>query len=209
MVAGERLVAQDGKEVCLFPCEAMYITPYRDPAEHDVYALDLLPYDANGNYISAMPVYAPFSGSIVYTGNDHNCILESDDRVHTPDGNLKFVRVLVAHDDNEPAQVGTHYTQGDLFYHSGNYGHSSGEHVHMEFAEVGSKSLQKWNNGGIGLFGGVHMWNATYVDNTAMLRALNFNWRKYGASPYGSRGKGKFPWVLYAEKLRKRYYTQF
>ena len=206
MTAGEHLVASDGKEVCLFPTDAMYITPARDPAEHSVYALDFLPYNTSGTYITAMPVYAPFSGSIVYTGNDHNCILESDDRVHTPDGNLMYVRVLVAHDENAPAPVGTHYDQGDLFYHSGNYGQSTGEHLHMEFSEVGSKSLQYWNGTGIGLYNGQHMWNVTYVNDTALLRKLNFPWQTYNGQPFWK--KSRFPWVLYARKLRDRHYTQ-
>ena len=96
MLAGQRKVASDGYEVALFPCEAMYLTPARDPDEHDVLALDFLPRDTSGNPISPMNVYAPFSGTIVYTGNDHNCILESDDLVHFPDGSLEKMRILVA-----------------------------------------------------------------------------------------------------------------
>ena len=206
MTAGEHLVASDGKEVCLFPMEAMYITSARETPEHDVYAIDFLGYSTAGVRINNAPVYAPFSGTIVQTGNDHNCILESDDRVHTPDGNLMFLRVLVAHDDFDPPAVGTHFEQGDLFYHSGNYGHSTGDHLHMEFSEVGSKNQQYWNNTYIGLYGGQHMWNVTYVNDTVLLRKLNFPWQVYDGQPFWK--KSKFPWVLYARKLRDRHYTQ-
>lgn len=199
MIAGQKLKAGDGFEVALFPCEALYITEARPEPEHSVLALDFLPRDANGNSITRMPCYAPFSGTIVYTGNDHNAILESDTRVHTPDGNFKFVRVLVAHSWDEPV-LNTHYNQGDLFYTTGNFGHSSGEHLHMEVAEVGSKNERKWNTSGIGLYGGVHMWNGLYVNNTALLRPLNYNWRLYDLQPFLKNNK--FKWVLYANKIR-------
>ena len=149
MRAGQKLKASDGYEVALFPCEALYLTPARNPDEHDVLALDFLPYDTSGNRITAMKCYAPFTGKIVYTGNDHNLILESDDLVHAPDGTLKYMRVLVAHSYVAPV-LNTHYNQGDEFYTTGNYGQSSGEHLHMEVATVDNKSASYWNSGGIG-----------------------------------------------------------
>ena len=182
MRAGETLVAPDGYEVALFPCEAMYLTPAREPPEHDVLALDFLPRNTSGQTITAMKCYAPFSGTIVYTGSDHNCILESDDKVHTPDGNLKYMRVLVAHSEVAPV-YGTHYNQGDEFYTTGNYGQSFGEHLHMEVASIDNTSSQYWNNGGVGIYGAIHMWNGLYVDNTELLRDGGFNWVLYGSPP--------------------------
>ena len=178
MRANQKLVASDGYEVALFPCEALYLSPSRDPDEHDVLALDFLPYDSTGNRITGMLCYAPFSGTIVYTGNDHNLILESDDLVHAPDGTLKYMRVLVAHSYIAPVS-GTHYNQGDHFYTTGNYGQSFGEHLHMEVATVDNKSAQYWNSGGIGIYGAIHMWNALYVNDTAMLRPENYNWQTW------------------------------
>ena len=204
MTPGQRLVAPDGYEVALFPCEALYLSPARDPDEHDVLALDFLPRNISGQTITAMPCYAPFSGTLVYTGNDHNCILESDDLVHMPDGSLEYGRVLVAHSFQAPVQ-GTHYNQGDLFYRTGNYGQSYGEHLHMEVAHVSSKSSQYWNTGGIGIYGAIHMWLGLYVDNTVLLRPENYNWVTYGyvPPPEEKKKKHKFPWVLYARKFRE------
>ena len=152
-----------------------------------------------------MPCYAPFSGTLVYTGNDHNCILESDNLVHMPDGSLEYGRVLVAHSFTAPV-YGTHYNQGDEFYRTGNYGMSYGEHLHMEVAHVPSKSYQYWNNGGIGIYGAIHMWNAMYVNDTLLLRPENYNWVTYQApTPIPTDEKKKrFPWVLYARKLRNK-----
>ena len=198
----QKLVASDGYEVCLFPCETLYLTEARDPDEHGVLALDFLPYNIAGQRITAMPCYAPFSGTIVYTGNDHNLILESDDKVHMPDGSLEYGRVLVAHSFEAPVQ-GTHYNQGDLFYRTGNYGQSFGEHLHMEVAHVSNKSVQKWNKGGIGIFGAIHVWDSMYVNNTLLLRPEDYNWREWDApSPIGKRKENRFPWVLYSRKFR-------
>lgn len=206
MTPGQRLIAPDGYEVALFPCQTLYLSEARDPDEHDVLALDFLPYNISGQRITAMPCYAPFSGTLVYTGNDHNCILESDDLVHMPDGSLEYGRVLVAHSFTAPV-YGTHYNQGDEFYRTGDYGMSYGEHLHMEVAHVSNKSTQYWNTGGIGIFGAIHMWNALYVDNTVLLRPENYPWVEYGIPPSPEeeiKKKHKFPWVLYARKFRER-----
>ena len=204
MRPNQKLVASDGYEVALFPCEALYLSPARDPDEHDVLALDFLPYNISDQRITAMPCYAPFSGTIVYTGNDHNLILESDDKVHMPDGSLEYGRVLVAHSFQAPV-LGTHYNQGDLFYRTGNYGQSFGEHLHMEVAHVSNKSIQKWNKGGIGIYGAIHIWNALYVNNTILLRPEDYNWVEWnGPTPPSKKKEEKrFPWVLYARKFRK------
>lgn len=203
MRANQKLVAIDGYEVALFPCEAMYLTPARDPDEHDVLALDFLPYDTNGNRITGMNCYAPFTGKIVYTGNDHNCILESDNLVHAPDGTLKYMRVLVAHSWTAPV-LNTHYTQGDLFYTTGNYGQSTGEHLHMEVATVDNKSIQYWNSGGIGIYNAIHIWLALYVNDTVMLRPKDYPWQTYGVPPLPPYNRGDFIVMFNNISQRKR-----
>lgn len=205
MTPGQKLKASDGYEVFLFPCEALYLTPAREPDEHDVLALDFLPYNIVGQRITAMPCYAPFSGTIVYTGADHNLILESDDKVHMPDGSLEYARVLVAHSFQVPVK-GTHYNQGDLFYTSGNYGQSTGEHLHMEVAHVPTKETRYWNVGGIGIYGAVHMWLGLYVNNTVLLRPENYKWVEWNgpAPPTKKKEEKRFPWVLYSRKFRNK-----
>ena len=205
MTPNQKMVAQDGYEVFLFPCEALYLSPAREPDEHDVLALDFLPFNISGERITAMPCYAPFSGTLVYTGNDHNCILESDDKVHMPDGSLEYARVLVAHSFEAPI-LGTHYNQGDLFYRTGNYGQSFGEHLHMEVAHVPTKSTRYWNVGGIGIYGAVHMWLGLYVNNTILLRPEDYNWVEYqgGVTPEEKKKEKRFPWVLYSRKFRRK-----
>lgn len=190
MRAGDTLVAPDGYEVALFPCATLYLSEARDPDEHDVYALDFLPRNESGQAITAMKCYAPFSGKIVYTGSDHNCILESNDLVHAPDGSLKYMRVFVAHSEVAPTLHAT-YNQGDEFYTTGNYGFSFGEHLHMEVAVVDNKTDQLWNSGGIGIYGATHMWDLLYVNDTVLLRPEDYDWQEYkgGIVPYN---KGNF-----------------
>ena len=178
MRARQTLVASDGYEVALFPCEALYLTEARNPDEHDVLALDFLPRNTSGQAITGMKCYAPFSGKIVYTGNDHNCILESNNKVHAPDGSLKYMRVLVAHSYIAPT-LNARYNQGEQFYTTGNYGQSFGEHLHMEVATVDNKSTRLWNQSGVGIYGAIHMWNGLYVNDTTLLRPENYNWRTY------------------------------
>lgn len=203
MLANQRMIADDGYEVALFPCEAMYLTTARDPAEHDVYALDFLPRNTEGEAISPMNCYAPFSGTIVYTGSDHNCILQSDDKVHLPDGSLSLARILVAHSEVAPI-LNYHYTQGQLFYTTGNYGISGGEHLHIEGAKIDTPIDQYWNTGGVGLYKGTHLWDILYKNNTEILRDGGFDWIDYeGGSSTGVR-HSKFPWVLYSRRLRER-----
>jgi hypothetical protein len=199
MVAGERLVAADGKEVALFPCDAMYLTQ----GPHDVLALDFGPRNTAGQRISPMNCYAPFSGTNVYTGNDHNCILESDDVVHWPDGRLAKMRVLVAHSWNAPTLY-QHFNQGDLWYTTGNYGFSSGEHLHMECALAAGGY---WRSGGVGLNNGVNMWECLFVNDTVLLYDGGYNWRTYDGPtppPPTSEEEHHFPWFMYARRFRDR-----
>lgn len=204
MRAGQRLVAQDGYEIFLFPCEAMYITQ----GEHGVLALDFRALNIAGQRITAMPCYAPFSGKIVYTGNDHNCILESNDLVHMPDGSLKYGRVLVAHSFDQPT-LGASYTQGDLFYRTGNYGISTAEHLHMEIASVNNKNIRKWNESGIGLYNAIHMWDGMYINNTVLYNDGGYDWLEYHGgvvpptpTPSDEKKKRGFPWYIYLRRKR-------
>ena len=202
MRANQQLVASDGYEVCLFPCECMFLNVGRP--EHDVYALDFLPVTPQGVPMTHMPVYASFTGTIVYNGNDHNCILQSNNKVHTPSG-LKYVRLLVAHDDNPPPSVNSKFRMGFQFYTTGDYGYSFGEHLHMEYALVDSQSERLWNPSGIGLYNGVHMWDALYVNDTFLASSGNYNWQTWTSptppTPTSKKDK-RFPWVLYARKFR-------
>lgn len=197
MTPNQRLYDTQGNEVCLFPLEYLYLSQ----GEHNLYAMDFLGWNANGRVYDC-PCYAPFSGQVVYTGNDHNMIYWSSNPVRLVDGTLSDVSILVAHSMTAPASVGTNFTQGDLWYHTGNYGYSTGDHLHMEVA----LGHVMWDSGGTHLKDPTHMFNVMGTNDTTISHGLDYDWRDYegGVTPTPTTFfETKFPWVL-CKKIRKR-----
>lgn len=194
----QKMKDSDGNEVALFPMEYLYMSQ----GEHQLYALDFLGWNANGRVYNC-PCYAPFSCRVTYTGNDHNMICQSLNKVRFVDGTLDYATVLVAHSMTAPPRLGTIFTQGDLWYHTGNYGISTGDHLHMEVA----KGRVSWGAGGLHLKNPYHMWNMFAKNNTVISNGMGLNWRDYegGVTPTPTSKDKKqngFRWVLYARKLR-------
>lgn len=194
----QKMKDSDGNEVALFPMEYLYMSQ----GEHQLYALDFLGWNANGRVYNC-PCYAPFSCRVTYTGNDHNMICQSLNKVRFVDGTLDYATVLVAHSMTAPPRLGTIFTQGDLWYHTGNYGQSTGDHLHMEVA----KGRVSWAVGGLHLKNPYHMWNMFAKNNTVISNGMGLNWRDYegGVTPTPTSKDKKqngFRWVLYARKLR-------
>ena len=192
----ERLFDNLGNEVCLFPLEYMQVSN----TEHQLYAIDFLGWNSLGRVYDC-PCYAPFSGSVVYTGNDHNMIYWSSNHVRCADNTLSNLSVLVAHSNTAPASVGTSFVQGQLWYHTGNYGQSTGDHLHMEVAKghvMWDESV--WTH----LLNPYHMWDMMAKNDTVIVDGEGYNWRDYqGVVPIIRKQKG-FPWRLYTNKIRKR-----
>ncbi len=212
MVAGEKLKGRDGKEVMLFPLPYMYISQ----GEGETFShagtsnIDFLGYGASGRIFQA-PYYAPCSCKCVYAFNSttgaNGRIYESLDRVHTPNG-LQYVSFLFFHDDNPASVVGTVYRQGDLIGHTGTAGNVTGDHVHFNTAEgkyAGYEHVPPDNQGQ--LVNSTHIYDICYVNDTVLVNDYNYNWVTYSGGVTPSRYKqSKFPWVLYARKLRDKRY---
>ena len=69
----------------------------------------------------------------------------------------------------------------------------------MEYALVDNTSDRLWNTSGIGLYGGCHMWEALYVDDTFLARPGTYDWLLYGETPpvpEDQKKKHKFPWYI-------------
>lgn len=196
MRAGQTKVASDGYEVCLFPLEYMYISQ----GPHNQTAIDYLGWGPNGRVYNC-PVYAPFSGKVTYNGNDHNMIIQSLDKVHLANGTLDYCTMLMAHRNTPPPIVGTVFTQGDLIYNTGNYGISSGDHLHLSTAP----GHVSWNASQIDITGNTPGYNIMFVDDTVMVNDYDYNWLEYGDTPTPptpDEEEHKFPWFIYARKLR-------
>lgn len=190
----QRLFDNTNHEVCLFPLEYLHVSQ----GEHQQYAIDFLGWNALGRVYNC-PCYAPFSGSVVYTGNDHNMIYWSTSEVRFVDGTLDYATVLVAHSETAPLSVGTNFVQGQLWYHTGNYGASTGDHLHMEVA----RGRVLWDSTGMHLNNPYHLYNMMAVNDTVINLSGGFNWRSYqgGVTPT-VKPKKKFPWFIYSNRLR-------
>lgn len=211
MVAGEKLVGNDGKEVMLFPLPYMYISQGEGESysHAGTYNMDFLGYDNNGRVYQA-PYYAPCSCKCVRVFSSgagaNGRVYESLDRVHTPNG-LQYVNFLFFHDDNPTSVVGTRYTQGDLIGHTGTNG-NVGDHVHFNTADgkyLGYEYVPPDNQGQ--LINSDHIYDICYVNNTVLVNDYNYNWLTYsgGHTPSNFK-KSKFPWAIYARKLRDKKY---
>ena len=214
MVANQKMIADDGKEVMLFPLPYMVISQGEGESysHAGILAIDFLGWNASGRVYQA-PMYAPCSCRCVATIDPSNNgrIFQSTDRVHTPSG-LTYVTFMCFHDNNPIASVGDTFTQGDVFAHTGTAGYVSGDHTHFNTANVAFNPYNYWenvppdNNGE--LIGSSHIYDTCYVNDTVLVNDYGYNWVEFqgGVTPSGKR-KGKFPWVLYANKLRSNHLT--
>ena len=207
MLAGERKVAADGYEVMLFPLEIMWMTQ----GEHQGYCMDFqgAKYDSGGNVVREYrcPLYAPCSCTCVARSSSGDWqVFTSDDLVHVPGIGLPTKISFEIGHDNTPRQVGDHFTQGDLIGHTGTNGQVTGDHVHYNIAQ--GVYTAPWSGQ---LNNSIHIYSGCYVDDTVIYRGGGYDWVEYGEYPPtptpsgGTILKSKFPWVLYARKLRNKY----
>lgn len=209
MRAGERMVASDGKEVMLFPLTTLCVSQgeYESYSHAGILAMDFLEFDSSNNRIWAAPMYAPCSCKCVATIDAYNKgrIFESLDRVHTPDG-LKYVSFMCFHDDNPVASVGDTFLQGQVFAHTGTAG-GVADHTHFNTAYGKYAGWENVPPEGKGeLVNSSHIYDTCYINDTRVINGYGYTWLEYsgGITPVGETKRSKFPWVLYANKLRNR-----
>ena len=205
MVANQTMVASDGYEVMLFPLPYMYISQGEGGAtSHDgTLNMDFIGWGANGRVYQA-PLYAPCTIKCVATisAQNHGRIFESVNKVHTLHG-LQYICFMTMHDNNPIASVGDTFNQGEIFGHTGTYG-DVGDHVHMNTAN-GVYTGYHTVNGHTVLNNSEHIYNICYLNDTVLYRPLTYNWLNYFETSWDFKW-GKFPWALYARKLRERNY---
>lgn len=208
MLAHQRMVASDGKEVMLFPLPYIYISQGENGSysHQGTLNIDFLGWGANGRIYNA-PMYAPCSCRCVATidANNNGRIFQSLNEVHTPNG-LQYVTFMWFHDNNPIASVGDTFTQGDLIGHTGTAGNVTGDHTHMNMANgtyAGWENVPPQNQGQ--LKNSTHIYDICYVNDTVIVQGNGYNWQEYqGGSTPTEKEKHKFPWVLYAKKLRNK-----
>lgn len=207
MQAYQRMVASDGYEVMLFPLPYMYISQGENESysHAGILAMDFLGWGANGRIYNA-PMYAPCSCKCVATidANNKGRIFESLNKVHTPAG-LQYVTFMCFHDNNPVASVGSRFTQGDIFAHTGTAGYVTGDHTHFNTANGKYAGWENVPPDGHGqLKNSNHIYDICYVNDTVLSYPYNYNWIEFSGGITPSRYKEHhFPWVLYARKLRE------
>lgn len=207
MIAGQRLIADDGYEVALFPMRYMYMSQDEggDYSHQGTYNIDLLGWDENGRVYNA-PLYAPCTLKVMhfYSGydNGNTVALQSVNLVHLPNGALDYLTIEVAHDANPPyTTVGDIITQGDVFYHTGTYGHVTGDHVHTCVGQgEWQGSTSRPPNGNYDLVNRIHYWDGVYINDTVIIEDYDHPWKTW-VQPE-TKPKHKFPWFIYYRKFR-------
>ena len=210
MRAGQTLVASDGYEVALFPLTSLYMTQDEggDYSHYGTYNIDFIGWE-NGQRVYNAPLYAPCSIKLLHfwtaQANGNMQVWESTNKVHLPNGQLDYLTISVAHDNNPPyASIGTIVRQGILFYHTGTYGDVSGDHVHTC---IGQGHYQGYTDRGEheDLTNRIHYWDGNYVNNTDIIEGYNHNWLVWDSpTPPTPSKKENFPWFIYERKRRNK-----
>lgn len=209
MIAGQRLVARDGKEVALFPMPYLYMTQDEggDYSHTGTYNIDFVGYNGS-SVITSAPIYAPVSMKVISfhpgdTGGNA-VIFESLNPVHLPNGSIDYLTVMFMHCNNPPYSiVGQTVTQGQLCYRTGTYGYVTGDHVHSCLGQGQGGYFVQRSSGNYDLSNRIHYWNGVFVNGTQIIQGYGHNWQTWTNPPAPlTKDEKKFPWVLYARKLR-------
>lgn len=204
----QKMVGDDGYEVMLFPLTGLYVSQGENGSfsHQGILAIDFLGWYNNTRLYDA-PMYAPCSCRCVATisSSNHGRIFQSLNLVHTPNG-LQYVTWVCMHDENPIASVGDTFQQGEIFAHTGTYGPNvTGDHTHFNTAYgtyAGWHQVPPANHGE--LINSSHIYETCYVNDTDVTSHTGgYTWVEYsgGHTPTETK-KHRFPWVLYARKLR-------
>ena len=147
----------------------------------------------------------------------------SKEKVHLANNTIDYLIMLFYHDNRIPAgdyKVGDEVSQGDVIGRTGTYGDNGStvaNHVHMEsgFGENWSKVYASPSYGHINLDYALHNYDAMFGNNSICYGIAsypdkypfkNFDGGVVPPTPGEVKEKKKFPWFIYANKLRTKFY---
>lgn len=220
MQAGQTSIGGNGLENFLFPLDEMYITQgsYSYTYSHNgCYAMDFVGWSSSTGQINTYPYYAPFSCHLVAkwgSSSNYQAVWESDNVVNFVDGSTGYACIGFNHDPNIPnLNIGDHKIQGEQIGTTGEYGAPGSPHIHIE-AKKGTYDGYHQNSDGVWM-----LTNSTWlyllmgINETTIYRdyyinhndvRVDYPWAYFSEDYPTARPKNKFPWVLYARKLRER-----
>lgn len=218
MVANEKMTGDNGKQVALFPLAYIYVSQADDETyshESWYYATDYLGWGADGR-VYRCPCYAPVDIKCIYIDMaECMSVWESLDTVNLANGMVDYLGLIVYHDNDimyGSVTVGTVKRQGEEFNKTGTGGSADGDHVHLEtgygkYTQPNTSTPQGTSNYKYHFTDytdvkRLHNYDALYINDTVNEHSPSYyNWKEYSGY-IGHRGKSKFKWVLYANKLR-------
>lgn len=126
------IVNAEGDELAIWVADSLVVTQGAfDDYSHQVQnALDIQPTEGM--------IRAPFNATVVRIDATEiacNAVwIQSTNKVRYADGSYDYMTAIFLHDnDISDLYIGQGLKQGEYFYHSGDYGISSGKHVHVSF----------------------------------------------------------------------------
>lgn len=208
MLANHTYVGSNGKQNAVFPLEIMYLTQgeFSNFTHKGMYAMDFQGmYNASTRRYNC-PYYAPVDLELVAIADasNHAYVYTSLTEVNFIDGTSGYLTILVAHDPTSYS-VGRRVSQGAMLGQTGQYGNVTGDHVHIEVKKGQYEGLIR-NEYDIAMMKGeTHIYNILGVNDTMLLVDGGYNWREFSEQPIPPYNyeKKRFPWVLYARKLRE------
>lgn len=208
MLANHTYTGSNNKQNTMFPLEVMYVTQGEGGSysHAGTYAMDFQGmYNVSTRRLRC-PYYAPVDMQMVAIADSasHSYVYTSLSEVNFVDGTTGYFTILVAHDDTAYS-IGRRVNQGQMLGQTGTYGISTGDHVHIE-AKKGTYEGCHYNSDGVYMLtNSTHLYDLMGIDDTLIAVDGGYNWLDYGTTPtptFDNKRK-KFPWVLYANKLRK------
>lgn len=153
-----------GEEIAIFVAKSMLLTQgaFDDYSHMEQNAVDIQPAERE--------VYAPFNAKIVRIDASEiacNAVwIESTSKVRYADGSYDYMTVCFMHDnDISDLYIGQAFTQGEYFYDSGDYGISSGKHVHVAVYRGKYNASMRLGSGDINIEDAMFLPDDTYVYN--------------------------------------------
>lgn len=228
MRANQKLNDDDGYQVALFPLEGFAITqPDYGTFSHEggswYWATDYTGYSFAGNRLYRAPCYAPVDIKCIWLDRT-TCVAvwESLNKVHLANNTLEYLGLCVYHDNDITSglvTVGSVKLQGEVFNKTGTGGNVTGDHLHLEtgYGKYTNPSTStprgtanyKYHFTDYTDVKRLHNYDALYINDTRIVQnADRYTWVKFegGVVPptpsEDTRKKKRFPWVLYANKLR-------
>ncbi len=224
MRAGQKGYGLNLRQNFLFPLEDMWLTQgsYTATQSHNgCYAMDFDGY-LNGQFITHCPYYAPFDCTLVAKwgpSTNYQAVWQSNNPVNFIDGTTDYACIAFNHDPNIPnTPIGTVKLQGEQIGTTGTYG-ASADHIHIE-AKKGTYEGNHQNSQGVWMLtNSTWLYDLIGCNDTNMVHTyyinhnnvrIDYPWDNFfinipipTPTPTGVT-KNKFPWVLYANKIRKR-----